>query len=334
MPRYKRFQSVVTAGHFTLPIAILVSAICWILAAILLPENVGKSAGNYPFWNILNNINLPTWGNQLISFLLYGIIGFLLIGLNNTFAIIRMRASVQTALYFLLITACPGMHHQLNAGDLAAITFLAALYFLFHSYQRKRPESDLLHSFALIGLGSLVFPQLTWLVPIFWIGASSFQSLHVRSFFASLIGWSIPYWFLFGHAFFYGEMELFYAPFRELVTFHPILFRFRPEEIATLGYMFVLFAGSAGHCLVLGYEDKIRTRSYLQFIIFLTFCLFVYIVLQPMMGIHLLPILLIGVSILAGHLFVLTDTRSSNVFFICMLVGLFLLFGFNVWTLS
>jgi len=42
--------------------------------------------------------------------LLFAGIGYFLIELNNTFAIIRMRASVQTSLYFLLITACPGMH--------------------------------------------------------------------------------------------------------------------------------------------------------------------------------------------------------------------------------
>ena len=40
-------------------------------------------------------------------FILYSVIGYFLIGLNNAFAIIRMRASVQTAIYFLLISVCP-----------------------------------------------------------------------------------------------------------------------------------------------------------------------------------------------------------------------------------
>ena len=84
---------------------------------------------------------------------------------------------------------------------------------------------------------------------------------------------------------------------------------------------------------VAGYEDKIRTRSYLHFLIFLTFCIFVYILLQPAQTFHLLPLLLIGVSILTGHFVVLTNSRASNVFFICALTGLILLFGFNVWML-
>ena len=95
----------------------------------------------------------------------------------------------------------------------------------------------------------------------------------------------------------------------------------------------VLFIVSAAHCLIAGYEDKIRTRSYLHFLILLNFCIFVYIGLQPVLSVHLMSFLLIGVSILAGHLFVLTNSRSANIFFICAFIGLFILLGFNIWTL-
>lgn len=128
-------------------------------------------------------------------------------------------------------------------------------------------------------------------------------------------------------------MAPFYRPFLELVNFHPIRFNFQPWELATSGYLLLLYIVSSSHCLIAGYEDKIRTRSYLHFLIFLNFCIFAYIGLQPALYPHLLSLLLIGVSILIGHLFVLTNSRSSNIFFIIMLVGLFTLFGFNLWTL-
>ena len=50
---------------------------------------------------------------------------------------------------------------------------------------------------------------------------------------------------------------------------------------------------SSSHCLIAGYEDKIRTRSYLHFLIFLNFCIFVYIGLQPALYPHLFSLLLI-----------------------------------------
>lgn len=329
--RTKRFQNTITAGRLTLPIAILISVACWILTAVLLP-GVETQQNAYPLWEIFSLLCIPGWANRLFSFILYAIVGYFLIQLNNTFGIIRMRASVQTSVYFLLISVCPSIH-ILYAGDVAAATFLVALFFLFKSYQQTRSAGNIFHAFAFLGLGSLLFPQLTLFVPIFWIGAHNFQSLHPKSFFASLVGWSVPYWFLLGYAYFHEKMELFYQPFRELATFTPIRFDYPLWQLATIGYLFVLFIVSSAHCLVAGYEDKIRTRSYLHFLIFLSLCIFIYIGLQPALVVHLLSLLLIGVSILAGHLFVLTNSRSSNIFFICALVGLFLLFGFNLWTL-
>lgn len=322
MIRSKRLQNRITAGRFTLPAAVFLSLFCWVLTSILLPE-IPVMKSNYPLWETIYNDWIPTWASAPLSFLLYGIIGYFLIELNNTFAIIRMRASVQTAIYFLLISVCPAMH-QLYAGDIASTAFLISLFFLFKGYQHPHPAGILFYSFLFIGAGSLFFPQLTLFIPIFWIGAYSFQALTPKSFFGGLIGWTLPYWFLFGHAYFYGEIELFYQPFIELVTFHPItLWNFPLWEIATLGYLFLLFIVSSVHCLVAGYEDKIRTRSYLHFLIFLTFCIFVYILLQPAQTFHLLPLLLIGVSILTGHFVVLTNSRASNVFSFVPLPGLY-----------
>lgn len=117
--RNQRLQGRITAGRFTLPIVIFTCIACWVLTSVLLPGLEVKES-SYPLWNI---VNIPAWANRIVNFLLFAGIGYFLIELNNTFAIIRMRASVQTSLYFLLITACPGMH-LLYAGDVAAVTFL------------------------------------------------------------------------------------------------------------------------------------------------------------------------------------------------------------------
>jgi len=55
--------------------------------------------------------------------------------------------------------------------------------------------------------------------------------------------WSIPYWFLLGHAFFHNEIELFYQPFIHLADFRDIDFGrdFQLWEVVTLGYLFILY---------------------------------------------------------------------------------------------
>lgn len=329
-----RLQGRITAGRFTLPAVILICIVCWTSTSVLLPAMNSAKVSGYELWQSVCTSYLPVWAERIISFAIYAAIGYFLIEMNNAFAIIRMRASVQTAIYFLLVTVCPGMH-LLYAGDVAAIAFLISLYFLFKSYQQLRPVGYLFHSFAFIGAGSLIFPQLLYFTPLWLLGANYFQSLTLRSFCAALIGLCVPYWFLFGHAFFHDRMDVFYQPFIELAHFQPVDpgKELQLWEIVTLGYLFVLFMVSAIHCIVSGFEDKIRTRAYLHFLIFLNLCIFLFIFLQPAHCMDLLSLLLIGVSILVGHLFVLTNSKASNLFFIGSITGFILLFCFNVWTL-
>ncbi len=310
--RFQRFQKSVVTGRFTLIVTILIAAVCWFLEEKVITEGYE-----------------PLWANCFAGFLLHGFIGYLLIGLNNTFALIRIRASVQTSIYLLWVAVYPNLH-GLDKNSILGVIFLSALYFLFKSYQQNRSQKQLFQSSLIIGIGSLLFPQLTILIPIFWIGAYLFRSLSLRSLLASLVGWILPYWFLLGYAFYKGEMELFFYPFRELSTFYPIEFPFGMQEIGMLGYLLILYIVSSLHYLVTSYEDKIRTQDYLQFLIFLCFALFLYLFLQPALITSLLSLILLGNSILVGHLFVLTNGRLSNLFFIAALIGPLLLFILNL----
>lgn len=334
--RNKKLQNQVTAGRFTLPVVILICTLCWVSTYFLFPDlmTAPTQENLSSFWQSARDFLLPGWAERIVSFLVYAVIGYFLIELNNQFGIIRMRASMQTAIYFLLVTACPEMH-LLYAGDIAALAFLISIYFLFKSYQQSRAAGYLFYSFLFIGAGSILFPQLTVLSVLWLFEAYRFQALTPRSFCGALLGWILPYWMLFGHAFFYNEMELFYRPFIELTTFGDVfnLQILQTWELAVLGYLLVLFIVSAVHCIAAGFEDKIRTRAYLQFLIDLTIFLFLLIAIQPNYCSDLLPLLMISCSILIGHFFVLTNSKSSNVFFIVSLVSLILLFVFNIWTL-
>lgn len=334
--RNKKLQNQVTAGRFTLPVVILICTLCWVSTYFLFPDlmTAPTQENLSSFWQSARDFLLPGWAERIVSFLVYAVIGYFLIELNNQFGIIRMRASMQTAIYFLLVTACPEMH-LLYAGDIAALAFLISIYFLFKSYQQSRAAGYLFYSFLFIGARSILFPQLTVLSVLWLFEAYRFQALTPRSFCGALLGWILPYWMLFGHAFFYNEMELFYRPFIELTTFGDVfnLQILQTWELAVLGYLLVLFIVSAVHCIAAGFEDKIRTRAYLQFLIDLTIFLFLLIAIQPNYCSDLLPLLMISCSILIGHFFVLTNSKSSNVFFIVSLVSLILLFAFNIWTL-
>lgn len=329
IPQSRSIQTRITLGHWTLPAAILIAVICPVAILILWPPAADAMQGTL-LWQAMCGLFPSGWSNTLINLLFCGLIGYLLIVLNNSFALIRTRASMQTAIYFLIASACPFLY-TLHAGHIAAAALAGSFYFLFHSYQLQQPEGDLFHSFVCLGIGSLFFPQLLYVIPLFWIGAYLFQSLHARSFCASLVGVSLPYWFLLGHALWHKELALFSA-WSVLWSPSPSV-AISPGEIATLTYLFLLYAVSAIHCMVSVFEDKLRTRAYLQFLILLDFFLFAGALLLPTPCSEWIPLLLIGVSILSGHLFVLTHSRLSNLFFIGSMAGLVLLLLFNVWQL-
>jgi hypothetical protein len=292
-----------------------------------------KEETAYTFWKLLNVGLIPLWINKSASLLIYFVIGYLLIQMNNIFGLIRVRESVQTSIFLLLVAVCPPMQ-RFSPENIATLLFVIALCLLFSAYQRSRSSGYLFHAFLFVGSGSLIFPQITLLTPILLVGAFNFQALNLRSLLGALIGWSLPYWFLFGYAFYYDNMELFCQPFIELATFHPIDFStFTIGELAVLGYSLVLFTVGSAHSLIQSYKDKIRTRVLLRFFILLNICIYILIALQPVYCANLLPLSLVGVSILISHMFVLTSNMLSNFFFICSVIGLVFLFFFNVWTL-
>ena len=88
MIRSKRLQNRITAGRFTLPAAILLSLFCWILTSILLPE-VPVIKSSYLLWDTIIDGYIPAWASTPLSFIFYGVVGYFLIELNNTFAAIR-----------------------------------------------------------------------------------------------------------------------------------------------------------------------------------------------------------------------------------------------------
>ena len=126
---------------------------------LLLPDLTASTVedSTLSLWQSARDLLLPAWAERLVSYLIYAVIGYSLIELNNRFGIIRMRASMQTAIYFLLVTICPEMH-LLYAGDIAALAFLFSIYFLFKSYQQPQAAGYLFYSFLFHRSGKPAFP--------------------------------------------------------------------------------------------------------------------------------------------------------------------------------
>ncbi|MFV0546291.1 MAG: hypothetical protein ACK5ND_08915 [Bacteroides sp.] len=330
----RRLQRIVITGQWTLPVAVFIGTLCWVITYFFLPQLNVETSTIIPSEARDFLLLLPNGLTRFISYLLHIAIIYLLLEFNSAFALIRMRASIQSVIYFTLITILPEFH-VLSPQTVLSITYLISLYFLFKSYQKRAPN-DLFYCFIFIGLGSLIFPPLI-LLSLFWIiGAYQLQSLNLKSICAAVLGFLLPYWFLLGHAFYHHNMALFYQPFQELAQFKPF-FDFQTWQTAdylSAGFLLFLFLISAIHALVTSYQDKIKTRSYLNVLITFSFFLFLILLMQPEYKLELVSLLIINTSILTAHFFALTETKVSNGLFIFSLIYAMTLFAFNIWTLS
>ena len=327
----KRFQGKVATGKVTLPVAVVLSILLWIGAGLI--ETVSISKTDYLLEQELLKWVSTGFLNSLLSFVSYALCGYLLIEFNNAYSVIRVRTSLHVSLYILLVAAFPFLH-TLSNGCIPGILLMLSIYFLFRGYQRHEPVGCIYHSMLFIGLGSLLFPQLLFFVPVLLLGAYNFKALTLRTFFAGLIGVSVPYWFLLGHAFFYGEMSLFYAPFIELCSFRPIDYSSigLPLVVSVLFIVFLLIVSSV-HYMLTSYQDKIRVRSYLNFFIYFSAFIIAFLCLQPQHIAVFLSLLLPIMAFLGGHLFALSNTKVSNLFFIFSVILLIAVTYFNLWML-
>ena len=127
--RNKRLQSQVTAGRWTLPAVIFICALCWVLTYFLFPDSIASTTpkDSSSFLQSTRDLLLPGWAERIVSFLVYAIIGYFLIELNNQFSIIRMRASI---LFLLLYRSgkysFPAAHHPLGTLVARSLPFPVA----------------------------------------------------------------------------------------------------------------------------------------------------------------------------------------------------------------
>lgn len=300
-----RFQIDVATGRFTLPVAVLFFIVLWFVQT-------------HSFLDI----------EGLFVVLL---IGYLMIESNLHFTLIRMRTALPVSIFMVLMASMQFVH-SFSWSQLAPLAFMLAVFALFLSYESPHPVYPVFHVSLFLSLGSMVFPALACYAPLMLLMCIVYRSLTLRSFFAWLIGLMIPYLYLLGHAFFYGDMSLFYAPYMGFIHLPWFVYDIlSPVEWWSWGIVSFIQLVVSVHFFGVAYQDKTRTRIFLYSWLFLGFVTFLLVCLLPSCISVLLPVQLVAMSYLAGHLFTLTQNRFSNVFFVVMWIGVISIIGLNLW---
>jgi hypothetical protein len=320
-------------NSMTLFFAIIICFASYVIHLFVL-QDIHPVTMNFVLFKSFDVSSLPFSAILICNAIIYILVGYLLIELNNRSDILRIRPSVLCAFYYLFVILCPELYLY-SLANISLLALIVSLFFLFSSYQCYNSSSYLFHAFAVLSIGTLFFPQLMYLVPLWYIGASMMQSLNIRSFFAGILGFCLPYLLLLTCAVYVHQIDIFFVPFVELANFGKMnMFAVMSiPNIITLCFFIILFFISIIHCWLIDYDNKIRTRIILHFIILLNFCILLFIVLQPKYELQLLSLFLPGNCLMTCHFFRRSSSRFSDYFFIIVIVLMILIFVFKMFSL-
>ena len=304
----KRLQNTVSESRMALPCTAAYAICIWLLAGLL-------------------------QGNWWIQFAIFAVCTYLMVELNNANALLRIYSRMVSCTFVVLSCTMCFMFGSLS-GALAELCIIASYYTLFHSYQDKKSTGWIYYTFLLLGLSSMVFAHIVFFLPLLWLlMAFKVQSLSWRTFVASLLGLTTPYWFAGVYFIFTEDFETPLIHFTQLGTFEvPFDFSLL-NTMQMIGYVFMFVLALTGiiHYIRTRYHDKIRIRMLFDCFIITDLLTFLLLALQPQHYDMLMRLIIINTSPLLAHFIALTHTRWTNIAFYVITVAALIVTGVNLY---
>lgn len=322
------FQKNIASSQFTLPLMSIVAIILWLLLPI---THVARFDGvENGFWGYIPSAITSGYVGKYVGMAFAALSVYFVAELTNTFVLLRISSRMLSSTLALFFGTILCLHNFQPAHIIAACSILS-FFTLFSTYQMPMPMPTFM-TYLLISIGSLVFPKLLLLVPVYWVIQVYLRSLSMRCWLASLFGIMIPYWFFFAISLYLTRgFDVFVNTCKEIVDFTLPNYTSLPlSDIFIFGFVVLFFVFGAINFFMTSYLDKTRTRILFKTIIMHGALMIVFIVLQAQYFHSFLPLLLIDAALVGGHFIALTYNRFSHLYCVAMLLILIELVVFQV----
>lgn len=310
------------------------SFLCWVVGYIFsVGYPVSSGINPTPLWQSLCQI-LPGKEITYLTGLLLMTGGALLIQRTNyMLMLIREKTFLPFVVYILLVSTNPDFF-PLKSTSVGIFCLILSLYGLFRSYHNPLSQGSIYKIALLIGTGSLLWIHLLWFMPLIWYGMYSFKSLNFRTFLASLLGLLTIYWFLFAWCLWIQDFSFITVPFTTLANFRLLLIT-GEEVYEWLGLLLVamLTVIASVQILTHEYEEGLRTRQYLWFLIVFTIVSFLLFFVYEQISEEFLLIACLPSSILLSHFFAVRRKRIVFWTYHVFVIVLSILFLMRLWNI-
>lgn len=327
MIRRGEYGKRIIAGKRTFSFTILVCIICWMAGYI---NDIGfpfvYSTNTLPLWKVFCSVIPNKETAYTIGFILMFGGAFLIHRTNYVLGLIREKTVLPFLFFTLFISTNPDFF-PLKSTSVGVFCMVFGMYQLLLSYHVPDSRKKAFNWAFLIGIGSLFWIHIIWFIPLFWFGMYHLRSLSIRSFMSSVFGFISVYWGVLGWCVWQNNYTPFTHSFGTLMDVKLMIFNGGLWESIYLGYVMLLMLVASLHILTHEYEDNLRTREYLSFLIIFAVWAFLLHFLYDYSSDEFLIAACIPVSILAGHFFTVTWGKwISWLFYFTVLLFISILF--------
>ena len=286
---------------------------------------------------------LPLWGHlcRLLSNIIFayptGLLililpAFIMQRISDIEMLIRERTRLPFIIMVLLISTNAGLL-PFREVSVVLICLVFMIYELFNSYQLPEATGNLFNAGLLIGLAGLFMPQVLWFTPLLWMGMYQFRSLSYKSFFASLIGILIIYWFVLAWCAWKHDFSMFTSLYSSLASFNifsiPVLLQY--YHIGFAGIVLLLIIASF-YIKMDALNNSVRVRQMLSFLLNMSIWSLVLLLLYSSDADSFMAISSITISVIIAYFFENIRHRFRFVLYYFVIVLLCTSFIIRVWS--
>lgn len=330
---YRRRRRMALSSLPNIILTILVCLTCWLVSYQYSTDNpVNGGLEAMPLWESICRI-LPTkWLIYIVGLFLICLLSFLIQRINYTFVVVRGKRLLPFLFFLLFVSTNPELL-PVRPASVALFFLVGALYELFRSYQKPEATGRAFNISVYLSLGSLLWPHLIWMIPLFWFGMYKLRSLTARSLLTSLLGALTTFGFVLAWCFWQNDYTVFTILLRQLTNINFVLIK-NPLQIEWLSSLCVISLMIITYVYILlhEFENIIRTRQYLSFLVVFGFYSLVLLGLYQQDSANMLCLFYVPASMLISYFF--SDRRNllTYLFYILIVVFLVLLLLVRLWT--
>ena len=318
---HRRLIDIIAPNAKNISICILLSLLLWY--DIFLPQTdvagVISAPVQSPLFGLIETFLPPgSLLGKITGLLLYLLLCFMLLRLNEVFSFIRVR----TILPFLFCLISGGVllrPHLFSPGIIVALLVVSAVFNSFKLLTEETPKYAF-NAALLLCTAALFSPSCVWLLVVFWLFAYGGNVLSFRVFLASLLGASAPALYAY-IGFWKAESEYLLRTFIQ-ESFKPFAVGVHfslPETVYLIFTGFLILLSLVDYILVRS-QENIKPRKEFSHIIMLFLTTLGLIILSVPDSATLLWLSIVFGSFLLGRFFSLNNNRFTKVL-------LFLYFG-------